>query len=278
MIIQDSTGVYPLPAEMMRLLTTGQAVFETVLYRKKCLWFWEKHLARLEKTLGCFNTKFYQTGLKQEVLKLLQSRQAKSARVKLCLVLPFDQTSKVLDADNVLVQIEPVPKKGTDEEYKLKTRLFQAGPDNTFLKYKTINYGQRFSDAGTARENGFDDVLYFDSSGSFLETSIANIFAVKNGKIFTPPEDAGVFPGIIRSLLLEKMEAEEQTIGSNDFGKYDYFFITNSIKEMTAVSRIDDMEFQDFESRFDLLLAKWAEVKKEYYEASVEKVKKLSRL
>ena len=268
MIIQDSTGVFPLPVEMMRLLTTGQAVFETMLYRKKCLWFWERHLARLEKTLSQFNTKFYQTGLKQEILKLLQSRQAKSARIKLCLVLPFDQTSKVLDTDNVLVQIEPVPKKGMDEEYKLSTRLFQATPNNPFLKYKTVNYGQRFSDAGSARADGFNDVLYFDATGSLLETSIANIFAVKDGKIFTPPKDAGVFRGIIRSLLLEKLQAKEQKISRNNLGKYDYFFVTNSIKEIVAVSRIDDVVFKDFNNEFDLLLDKWAEVKEEYKEST----------
>ncbi|HID39710.1 MAG TPA: hypothetical protein EYP36_09380 [Calditrichaeota bacterium] len=254
-----------LPAEMIRLLTTGQAVFETILYSENQLWFWEKHEQRLLKTLTLFNATLQQEALKHSVLSFLRGRKIRTARVKLCFVFPFDQQPKQLSEEQALLQIEEIPEMNYGkQEAKLISKEFACSGDELLTGFKTINYGRRFYDLGRARQQGFDDVLYTDGEGWLLETAIANVFAVKGKNIYTPPEKNGVFPGIIRTLLIEYLNVREGKMHLDEVDGYDYLFLGNSIKELVFIEQINNKSFQRGTGHFDWLREKWEKIKSDY--------------
>lgn len=250
-----------LPPEMIRLLSTGQAVFETMLYKENILWFRERHEQRLLKTLAHFKAEFNEIDLKQSITGILRQSRIKTARVKLCVIFPFNQKAKKLTSDNILLHIEECSGKAEKQGIKLLTKEWLCCNEEFLTKYKTINYGRRFYDLGLAQHEGFDDVLYFDKQGNLLETAIANVFAVRDKEIFTPPEKAGIFAGIIRSVLLEKLDVRERQINKNDLGGYDYLFITNSIKEIVFVKQVSGSCFYKRNKHFEFLLDKWEKIK-----------------
>jgi branched-chain amino acid aminotransferase len=55
----------------------------------------------------------------------------------------------------------------------------------------------------TAEEAGFQDAIMLDRRGLVAEASAANIFSIKEGRLFTPQLSSDIFPGITRSTVLE---------------------------------------------------------------------------
>src|SRR5258708_1119423 len=54
-----------------------------------------------------------------------------------------------------------------------------------------------------ANKEGFDEVVMLNERGEVAECTPATIFAVKAGKIFTPPLNSGCLEGVTRGILME---------------------------------------------------------------------------
>src|ERR1700692_2509073 len=54
-----------------------------------------------------------------------------------------------------------------------------------------------------AQRDGFDEVLLLNERGEVSECTAANIFAVKGGKVLTPPLNSGCLEGVTRGGLTE---------------------------------------------------------------------------
>jgi branched-chain amino acid aminotransferase len=57
-----------------------------------------------------------------------------------------------------------------------------------------------------ARAAGFDEALMLDHNHNVVEASVANLFIVYRGEVFTPPVGADVLEGITMRTLIELME------------------------------------------------------------------------
>jgi branched-subunit amino acid aminotransferase/4-amino-4-deoxychorismate lyase len=92
-----------------------------------------------------------------------------------------------------------------------------------------------------------DDVLFISNDDTVLETSIANVFVMKDGKLFTPPVGPHVLDGIMRRRVLEAAPGtftsiQESEISLKEIFKAEGVFGTNSLRGLFLVSRIDDHE------------------------------------
>jgi para-aminobenzoate synthetase / 4-amino-4-deoxychorismate lyase len=86
--------------------------------------------------------------------------------------------------------------------------------------------------------------LIVDRDGGVLEASRANIFAVRNGALLTPPTDGRILPGITRARLIEiasetGMEVDETGLSREDLLAADEVFLTGSIRGIEQVSSLD---------------------------------------
>lgn len=94
---------------------------------------------------------------------------------------------------------------------------------------------------------GFHDALMLDYRGQVAESSGANIFMVKNGKIKTPTPDC-FLNGITRQTIIGLakgmgIEVEEGVIMPDEILTADEIFVTGTAAEVTAVSKIDETSF-----------------------------------
>lgn len=91
----------------------------------------------------------------------------------------------------------------------------------------------------------WDDILLTNPNGNIVESTISNVFVVKNNMIFTPPLSEGCVAGVMRRYLLN-----EDTIGSLKFFERviepsfledaDEVFLTNAIRGIQPVHSIND--------------------------------------
>jgi len=90
---------------------------------------------------------------------------------------------------------------------------------------------------------GAVEALMKNYRGEIAECSQSNIFVVKQGRVATPPLDAGLLAGITRGFLLEVAPAagvplDERTITEEDLYGADEAFITGTTFEVTPVVRV----------------------------------------
>lgn len=68
---------------------------------------------------------------------------------------------------------------------------------------KSLNYLNNVLAKRQARLGGYDDALILNTDGRVAEASGANVLAVIDGELVTPPPTEGALPGITRDALLE---------------------------------------------------------------------------
>ena len=103
--------------------------------------------------------------------------------------------------------------------------------------------------ARQADEKGSDDALMQTIDGFISETTIANIFWIKGDTIYTPDKECDLIPGITRKVLLDVIEASnrwdcrEGQYSLDHIKEADSVWICNSVREVLAVKKIDDIKF-----------------------------------
>ncbi|WP_137226922.1 aminodeoxychorismate lyase [Shewanella sp. MEBiC00475] len=92
------------------------------------------------------------------------------------------------------------------------------------------------------------DWLVFDCDGNVIESSIANLFIVKNDQVFTPAITHAGVSGVMREVMIDSLlghdiavMATQLTLG--DIQTADHIFITNSLFGIIDVVAIDDFQF-----------------------------------
>jgi para-aminobenzoate synthetase / 4-amino-4-deoxychorismate lyase len=86
--------------------------------------------------------------------------------------------------------------------------------------------------------------LLLDEEGSVLEASRANVFAVRDGVLLTPPLDGRILPGVTRMRAIELagelgIEARKVTLSLGDLLSADEVFLTGSVRGIEPVGAID---------------------------------------
>ena len=94
-----------------------------------------------------------------------------------------------------------------------------------------------------AQDEGVDELLMSDA-GFITEGAVSNVFCVNENRIFTPPLDANILPGITRKVIIEIFEDlnlnfEEKKINEEFLFKSDELWITNTTKGILPIVELD---------------------------------------
>lgn len=115
---------------------------------------------------------------------------------------------------------------------------------------KTLNYLDNILAAREASERGADDALILNTGGRVACATIANLFALKDGRLVTPPLREGCLPGIIRALVLETapefgLYPDEAPVRPAELREADAVFTTNSVRLLRRVTTLDGIALPD---------------------------------
>jgi branched-chain amino acid aminotransferase len=96
-----------------------------------------------------------------------------------------------------------------------------------------------------ARAAGALEALLLDEQGSVTEGSSSNVFAVRAGRVATPPLAAGILEGVTRGVVLRLarelgVPADETQLRPEDLEGADEVFLTSTIREIVPVTRLGE--------------------------------------
>jgi branched-chain amino acid aminotransferase len=96
-------------------------------------------------------------------------------------------------------------------------------------------------------KSGYEEAILLDDKGHVSEGTGENIFVIRNGVIYTPPQTAGILDGINRKTCMQiardlGYELVERDIARAEVALADEVFLTGTACELTPLREIDDIE------------------------------------
>ena len=126
---------------------------------------------------------------------------------------------------------------------------WRRNPDNAIPSRAKVNGG--YANVSLMKNeailNGYDDAIALDESGYVTEGTVANLFLVKNEKLFTASADFDILEGITRDCIIklakeERIEVVERPIARSELYTAEEAFITGSSARITPILSIDKRE------------------------------------
>lgn len=113
---------------------------------------------------------------------------------------------------------------------------------------KTNNYLPYVMGALEAKRERWNDALMLNTNGRIADATIANLFLVKDGILFTPALSEGPVAGVMRQYLMDKIGAAgyplmETAITEEMLAEADEVFLTNSSYGIRWVGEIGSVKY-----------------------------------
>jgi len=104
--------------------------------------------------------------------------------------------------------------------------------EDIFLRHKTTVRTRYDAAWRAAEDQGAFDILFFNTRSELTEGARSNVFIKLDGHWFTPPLEAGVLPGVMRSVILAdpQRHAREQRLTLEDLRAADQIMVCNSLR------------------------------------------------
>ena len=168
---------------------------------------------------------------------LLKNSISQNARIRLMI---FRSEGNIFDTENnfpnYVIEIFPLSGKIELNENGLSVDVFPDAKKSCdrFSNLKSNNYLPSVMAAKFAQKNNLDEAILLNAFNRICESAIANIFIIKDNKIYTPSLSEGCVAGVTRRLILENFSAEnysvaEKSLSIDDVLDADEIFLTNSI-------------------------------------------------
>lgn len=222
----------------------GDGLFETMLVQNGRIRLQEYHFDRLFKGLGSLHftipSHFTRQSLEEQVLQLCERNDRSAlARVRLAV---FRGDGGLYDPISLLPSylIESWALTPGDLGWNKEGLVIDVYPDgikscDALANLKSNNFLLYALAALYARERELNDCLVLNSHRRLADSTIANLFYVKDRQLFTPPLSEGGVAGVMRRFLLETMPAagfsiQEKPVTAEELQNADEVFLTNALK------------------------------------------------
>ncbi len=123
-----------------------------------------------------------------------------------------------------------------------------------FSNLKSANYLPYVMASIFAKEGLKDDALLLNNQERIVESSIANVFWIKDEVIYTPSLSEGCIDGVVRKFLLNKFKETgirfyEKPLTRMELMEADEVFLTNAIKGIRWVSEFETKKNENLISK-----------------------------
>ena len=216
----------------------GDGLFETCRFHKQRIINFDLHLNRLKNGANYLKISLPSKNTLQKLAeKLIIKNDIQDGLVKIHIsrnckshgYLPLDITK-----NDILIQTKDFPQRPQID------KLIICDYNPPIYSFKTLNSIPYILAKLFADENNATDSIMLDPEQNICETSSANIFFIKDKKIFTPNLDSSVINGTIRQsiLAIKELNIIEGKYQISQLENADEVFITNSNLLIFPISSI----------------------------------------
>ena len=247
----------PVIAPNSRGLRYGDGLFETMKCHEGNLLFANEHFARLWKGLSILQFQvpkhFTPEKLQEEIMSLCKKNgHLASARIRLTVCRGEGGLYDAVNhTPNYIIETWPLPEgNGQWNSNGLVLGIYEAvkKSNDILSSLKHNNYLPCVLAALQAKKEKWNDAILLNNDGRICDTTIANIFLIKDEVVYTPAVTEGCVAGILRKQVLVELAklnyiVIEKAISVEELMQADEVFLTNSVYNIRWVQHIGDTNY-----------------------------------
>ena len=240
-----------------RAFKYGDSFFETIKCVDAYPLFWEEHYFRIAgsfvilkfSTPDFFNIEYFKDLIHE--LLILNKLSKSSSRVRISFFrndggyyLPNDNSiSFVIETDVLKSKKYILNHEGLVFGIYKENLLY----NNYISRLKSNNKILNIIASIYAKEHHFDDVLLLNNKHNVVESTFGNLFIISNGDIITPPVEEGCVDGVMRKVLIDRLELKInlKPISISDLLNAEEVFISNVIRGIQWCSLINNKKLSN---------------------------------
>ena len=173
--------------------------------------------------------------IRQEIIRVLADNPFPIGRLRIC----FGNNLFSVTHDEYLERTEPA-----NVNFYTETVIGS--------QHKLFPYDFRFSIIEAARNEGFDDSILFNSKNEITESAVSNLVFLVDGEWITPPITAGLLPGVVRAIAIERCSVKVRPIHVSEIPEVESAFLLSSLRIAQPISHIGDMKVKIGEASLEL--------------------------
>lgn len=218
----------------------GHGLFETIKVVAGWPVFLEDHVARLSRSAAELGLAVDGDLERLRALcgKVIAANTLVDGSLKLIL---FQDEGRV--GEIVLARSGLYPKETYERGFRLTVETVTGRP--ALAAHKTLNYFENIAAKRRAVAKGFDEPIFSDVAGDLFEGATTNLFIVKAGRVYTPPNDGRILPGIARGSVLRQLGGRvlQRPVSWQQLREADEVFVTNALLSVMPVAECDGVGF-----------------------------------
>jgi branched-chain amino acid aminotransferase len=148
-------------------------------------------------------------------------------------------------------KIQLYPQELYDQGLEIITvSVLRNHPAALSPRIKSLNYLNNILAKIEGLKAGCIEALMLNHKGEVAECTGDNIFLVRNGRLITPPLDAGILEGVTRDAVIELAVSAGITVSETAITKHDVYvadecFLTGTAAEVVPVVMVDSRPIGD---------------------------------
>ena len=241
-----------------RGLRYGDGIFETIKFKNGELILANEHFARLWKGMQTlqFDIPKHLTPekLEEEILHLVKKNKLNAARIRLTIIRGeggiYDPKNHT---PNYIIEAIKLPEdNGPLNINGLQICLYENAVKSidAFSTLKTNNYLPYFMGAMFAKKQQCNDAIILNSKGNICDSTIANVFLIKDETIYTPALAEGCVAGVMRKWIIDNVgefnfKVIQSPITKEDLLNAEEVFLSNSIYNIKWVQSFENKKFEN---------------------------------
>ncbi|MDO3426500.1 branched-chain amino acid transaminase [Chryseobacterium sp. APV1] len=234
----------------------GYAVFEGIKSYKTAngtkIFKAEEHYDRLRKSAEAMHMPFHYSTeeMVEATYKLLEINNLSNAYIRPLVICSPNMSLSKGQKSYLVIEVWNWDNGYLANKLRIMTSSFQRPNPKAFKIEAKVSghYVNSILASQEAKDKGFDEALVLDENGNVAESSGANVFYEKDGKLYTP-QKGNILPGITRATVFEicnqlGISYEEKLFTPQELQGADAAFFCGTAAEIVAVESLNDIPFR----------------------------------
>lgn len=234
----------------------GYAVFEGIKSYKTAngtkIFKAEEHYDRLRKSAEAMHMPFHYSTeeMVEATYKLLEINNLNNAYIRPLVICSPNMSLSKGQKSYLVIEVWNWDNGYLANKLRIMTSSFQRPNPKAFKIEAKVSghYVNSILASQEAKDKGFDEALVLDEKGNVAESSGANVFYEKDGKLYTP-QKGNILPGITRATVFEicnqlGISYEEKLFTPQEMQGADAAFFCGTAAEIVAVDSLNDIPFR----------------------------------
>ena len=239
---QDGRIVMPEEAHVSiadRGLLLGDGLFETMAVHNAQVFDLDAHLERLAAGFGVlgFIEAVDLPKLRAGIARYIAAEEASRAVLRVTVTRgagPRGLTPPEVPRPTIFMTLSLMPPACETPLSLHIATVTRRNEHSALSRIKALPYLDNVLALAEARAQGADDALLLNTRGTIACATVANVFAIREGRLETPPVCDGALPGTMRALVLSLAKGAglapiENSLHVKDIAEADEVLLTNSI-------------------------------------------------